>query len=82
MQNNKPYIASSNKINTIAKAAGWKACLTDVLEADGMSASAGFIVGAAVAAASGPVAPLTFIGTIALESGVSSGWAYYRSSKC
>lgn len=61
---------------------GWRDCLEDVLVADGMSASAGFIVGAGITAASGGTAgPLVILG-IAIESGATSAWEYYRSSNC
>ena len=60
----------------------WRPCLRDVMEADGMSAAAGFTISAAAAALSGPVAPITFIGSIAAESGIASAWAYYRSNNC
>lgn len=61
----------------------WRDCLKDVLAADGTSAGAGFIVGAGVAAAAtGPIAPLAFIGAIAAEAGISSGWEYLSSDNC
>jgi len=56
--------------------------LTDVLVSDGSSAGAGFIVGAVAAAASGPVAPFTFIGAIAAEAGMGSAFTYFSSSNC
>ncbi|WP_209390255.1 hypothetical protein [Chryseobacterium sp. RR2-3-20] len=66
-----------------ARTPGWKKCLTDVLESDGMSGTAGFIIGAGIAAAAtGPVAPITFVAEIALGAGASSAWTWYRSINC
>lgn len=65
------------------KTNSWQKCLSDVMIADGVSAGAGFIVGAAAAAAAtGPVAPATFVAVIAAESGISSGFEYIRSDNC
>lgn len=61
---------------------GWKKCLEDILVADGMSASAGFIIGASVTVATGGVAGPGFVIGIALESGAASAWEYYDSSSC
>lgn len=60
----------------------WKKCLEDILVADAMSASAGFIIGAGVTAATGEIAGPAFLIGIALESGSASAWEYYRSSNC
>ena len=52
----------------ISSKKGWRKCLTDVLAADG--------------AASGPIAPFTFIATIAAEAGLGSGYTYLTSGNC
>lgn len=61
---------------------GWRKCLKDVLVSDGMSASAGFVIGAGVVAEIGGVTGPAFLVGIALESGAASAWEYYRSSNC
>lgn len=66
----------------ISSKKGWRKCLTDVLAADGASAAGGFIVGAIAGAASGPIAPFTFIATIAAEAGLGSGYTYLTSGNC
>lgn len=76
------YSKYSNSESSTKKKEKWKRCLTDILAADGMSASAGFIIGAGVVAATGGVAGPAFLVTIALESGAASAWEYYRSSEC
>lgn len=60
----------------------WKACASDVLEADAMSATSSFVVAALVTIASGGTLGGPAILGIAIESGVASTWAYYRSDNC
>lgn len=82
----KRIVYMSNSENSNSESAGdddkWRRCLSDVLEADGMSASIGFIISAGVAAGSGGTLAIPALIGVAIESGATSAWAYYRSSNC
>ncbi|MFJ1322251.1 hypothetical protein ACILDT_04495 [Capnocytophaga canis] len=82
----KRIVYMSNSENSNSESAGdddkWRRCLSDVLEADGMSASVGFIISAGVAVGSGGTLAIPALIGVAIESGAASAWAYYRSSNC
>ncbi|MDO5608619.1 MAG: hypothetical protein Q4G08_09220 [Capnocytophaga sp.] len=75
-------IINLNKSLSSNSETDWKDCMSDVLEADGMSAAGGFLVVAGVTAASGGTLGIPAIAAVAIESGGASAWAYYRSSNC
>lgn len=60
----------------------WKDCLADVLEADAISAAQDFALATLVSAGSGGTLTPAALLSVAITSGASSAWAYYRSSNC